>query len=309
MSVNEPNTNWRLRTLGGIPIKVKERTGTFEKEAASGTEVFIMRSSDLLAFLTESFPLPINILGSILYPRPRFYSGLGSLITTRVSFKSLVDGKPVDPFGGDLAAPSGTYDNDIEVTIDYTTNPQNDTESDPNDPFTFLEISADVSGTFITIPTRGVEKWEVDGGEDEVVTEPDLPLSKTEPETEWTIKWSQIPASFVTDTLMLRMRAALGKLNSTPMTVLFNAPVDTVLFGGYTLDQQFTWRTGTTGRPPVEIQMSFLEKNAIDGDGNRVTWNHLFDPQKGIYRRLILEAVLNPHFLYESTNLNSIFLP
>lgn len=304
MSLTDPS-DWRLQTQGGIKAKIVERTGTFESESATGQEVIIIQAADLDDFIVESFPAPFVFLGTVFYPRGRNFSGFQPLLNRRISFQGLTDGRPIDPFNSDPDAPDNTYDEFVRVTIDYSTTPENDTESDPDDPTTFLEISANASGTFLTVPASGESLWtDPDGGPAEDVTEINTPLHITETETEWSVRWKQVPAEFISDTLMGRVRSKLGTVNDAPFELLYNAPIETTLFLGFSMRQQFTWRPGFTGTPPVELDLKFLEKNFTSDEGILVTHNHLFRPGKG-YRKMTIDG----NALYASSNLDSIFAP
>ncbi len=309
MSVNVPSSEWRLRTTGGIPLKVTGRSGDFDEEGATARETYILRSDQLLNFVTESFPLPYVWLGTIFYPRRRFLPGLPPLITRRVSWKGLTDAKPSDPFGSDSGALDDTYEENVEVTVEYSTSQANDEQPNPNDPETFLEVSANASGEFLVTPLRGIAHWipEDPTVPAEPVTEADVNMKLTESQVEWSARWSQIPFTFFTNTLMNRLRSTLGMVNSVAMPLFYGAPPETMLFLGYSLRKQFTWRSDYAGQPPIMLEMKFLEKNFTSAEGTKVTHNHLY--RKGIgYQKLLLgEFGTTP--LHASTNLNQIFAP
>ncbi len=97
-------------------------------------------------------------------------------------------------------------------------------------------------------------------------------------------------------------------VNDGPMSLLFDAPEDTVLFMGYSMQKQFTWRVDFRDQPPVQLDLVFVEKNFIakntDGVDVQVTHNHFWRPGKG-YQRLLIGG----NRAYKSTDLDQIFLP
>jgi hypothetical protein len=311
MSIHEDPSTWRLATVGGIPLKVKQRSGDFSMEQASAQETCIIRASDLLNFVQESFPVPFTWFGGLFHPRRRYMPGFPAMITTSISWKGLTEGLPVDPFSADAAAPDDTYQDFVELTINYSTSPWNDQECNPNDPKTFLEISGDASGEFISIPSRGDNWWYNQGFDasnpagnflDEPAREKDLPTTITESEIEWSVRWSQVPHSFFNGTVIDRLRTRLGTVNSTEMSLFYDAPIDTVLFIGFAMRFQYTWRSGLSGNPPVELELKFLERNFTSSEGVAVTHQHVYRPGHG-YRVLNI----NNNLLYRSSDLNQIF--
>ena len=234
------------------------------------------------------------------------------LVTRRIAWRGNVDGKPVDPFGTDPGAEPGTYEGDLELTITYSTNPANDAQPDPNDPRTFLEISANASGEFLTNPVQGGALWV--GETVNNVTESDeenvyrsVFETINSPQTEWTLNWSQIPHQFWSQVLMTRLRERIGTINSVAMPVFYDAPIATVMFIGWSATYQYTWRDGLAGEAPVKLSMKFVEKNFIGADGVQVTWNHSYKPNVGFRR--ILFGPNRDRPAYKSTDLSVIFAP
>lgn len=275
MSVNTPTSEWRLSSEGGVPVKVVERSGGFEGEDATAQEVFIIRACDLAAFVTESFPIPYSVLGTVYYPPRRRMTSLPSLTTKRITWTSLVDGLPVDPFGNDPTAPDGTYVEYLRVTIEYGPSAGNDEEMDPNDPMTYLEVSADAGGEFLVTPVGGGMKWD----DNVEIKRDDVPNTTTVSTVEWTVRWPQIPYTFLTGVLMARLRSNQGKVNSSAMPLFNDAPADTILFVGYSRQDQYTWRDGLSGQSPVGLELKFIEKNfesSLPTSGGRVTHQHTF---------------------------------
>jgi len=324
MSGSSDSSTWRLSTPSGIPVKVVSREGTFADEAGSATEVYIIKANQLVNFVLESFPSPLVLFGTVFYPARRRMPGLGPFQTVRVQWRGLVEGKPVDPFNTDPNAPENTYQDNIQLTIEYSTGTANDlaSGSDPNDPFTFLEITATASGEFLSVPNRGELTWDGEGSESNVeVKERDVPMPIVVSQVEWNVRWTQIPFSFFNGILADRLRSKLGKVNNAPMPLFFNAPEETIMFMGWSLQQQLTWRTGLGGQPPMQLDMKFAEKNFIAPDGIQVTHNHLYRTTSTAagtfggaatypgWRRIIIPGLDGDKFLYDSTNLTQIFAP
>lgn len=319
MSVNVPSSQWRLATNGGIKYKRVNASGEFSEEGASAQEQYIIKANQLIPFVLESFPPVLESLGGLLYPLRGSMPGLAVLQVKKIAWKGLTDGKPTDPFNSDPTAESGTYEDNLMLTVDYGTSPYNapanddPTAPDPNDPLTFLEISANASGSHIAMPTRAASTWLLDPEGDPTdpaeprtaVKELNIPNSFIEPVVEWNVRWTQIPFSFMNGTLIGRLRSAIGKVNSEEMSLLHSAPAETILFLGYHYTQQFTWRSGFAGQPPVTLEMRFLEKNFIDRAGVQVHHNLLYRPGVG-YRRLMVD---NQFSIHAETDLDSIFLP
>ena len=317
----QPVNEWRLANSIGIPYRVVSREGEFSYEGATATEEYIIRSSDLLQMAMFGFPEPIAFGGTLLYPQQPVISGLGTLVPKRIGWKSHESGKPCDPFGADPLAPANTYSQFCNIVINYGTTPENDQEQDPDDPFTFLEVSAAGSGVFLNSPLDGKSAWElgpgaeeeecedVEGdrvctGESTLVKETNVPHTIVETQVQWNVRWPRIPFTFWNGILMTRMREKLGKVNDGEMALLHNAPADTVLFQSYRASTSYTWRQGKTGRAPVNLEMNFLEKNFTSAEGIDVTNQHVWRPNYG-WRRLMI----NEQNLYADTNLNQIWSP
>ena len=310
----KPASEWRLHTRGGIPLTVLSRSGGFSKEEATATEQYLIPAQYLLAFALESLPRPITFLGSLIYPACRRLPGLASMVTKSIRWEPFDTSLPVDPFNSDAAADDKTYGEFVKVTIEYATNPNNDDdESDPDDPQTFLEVSANASGSFLAVPTRGNAKWDLGpwdptrglshyGETTEPVTEVDIPQTVIQCEVEWSVRWPQIPYDFLTNELVARLRGKMGKVNSGKMELFHDAPPETIMFISWSMKQSHTWREGEVGRSPVELDMRFLEKNFVDEDGTQVTHQHVYRPGWGWMVMLVDDKKL-----YATTNLDQIF--
>ena len=318
--------DWRLTSPGGIRHKLISQSGSVGEEDASWKMVILIRAADLRAFVLEAFPRP-TFAGSILYPR-RFYPyGLPALKAVGLDIEGFTPGRPIDPFGADPHASLETYEPYLRVTISFGTGPENEAP-DPADPFTFLDVSAQASGQFLTAEVSGDSiDWENYEGDDEKPTEQDTPIEQkvSSTEVEWTCKWSQIGFAWFRDTLIPRMRSMIGKVNSDSMVLFHNAPAETILFDSWSMGYQYTWREGYAGTSPVSLQLKFVEKNfewtggptELESGGSaesessqsevftvQVTHNHLWRPNVGWQRLLI-----NGNSMYEQTNLNDMFAP
>lgn len=317
-SVYEDSTSWRLQTgSAGVPYRILGMEGSFGTEDADLTMKVLISASDLLAFATEMFPPPYFFGDWPVYPAVGRVYGTG-LNIARFSWKGHIDGKPVDPLSVDPNAPAGTYQQNCELSLEFSTKRSSSTpgsgsdqqsESDPNDPFTFLEISCSGAGEFIH-STAPKAKWtdsEILQMSDPSQSEPNklqtTPVSILVPEVEWDVNWPRVPHNFYKNTLVTRLRNALGKVNSDTMSVLFDAPKETILFVGYSLRQSYTWRTQT--QPPFQLNLKFLEKHVIDGEGNVRGHNDFWKADVG-WQRLLYDGD-NP--VYAQANLNAVFNP
>lgn len=322
--VNNPEL-WRLHSNNGIvPLKFLDIDGDFDPESGHINFKCLIYSSDILQFLTETFPPPIQV-GNMLVPQSAALPGLPGMTATKVSFRSQDSGKPIDPFGFDTGAGSKTYNKLIEVTVEYGLNKLQ--QPDPNDPQTFLEISCQAKGEYIAMATAsGGGKVQAETPAPTNPADDDIPGNANQPKeantkgaksvlknkassykvlcplTEWTVKWPQVSFQYFRDILIYRLRWAEGHINATPLPWLFYAEPETVLFEGYSMQQQYTWREGQLGTPPCSVEMKFTEK--------RVMWkglvcghNHVWVPGRG-WMYYLVDGV-NP--MYETRELNGLF--
>ena len=303
MSINIDPSNWRLETAGGIKYKLLEGfpRGSFDPEAAKIQEQYIIQASDLQAFVEETFSSMFLWSDNVIFWEPtRPMPGLPLLRTATLDFEPFEGSKPGDPFGSDAGAPSATYDQFTKVTVNYETS--KDREPDPNDPTTFLEVSANAGGEYLMIQVQGEAHWGGAGGDP--VQGPNIPVTKTIPETEWTVRWPRVPNALL-PALIAQMRASMGLVNSGVMPLLRGAVAETVLFMGYSLRETFSWRNTDVESPPVEVEMMFKEKHVVQ-DGEVLGHNHVHRDDKGEFQKLFLP---NNEPAYASTNLNAMFPP
>jgi hypothetical protein len=306
MTIPVDASEWRLTTDDGIPYRLVSSNGVFTEEDATAQEVIIIKAHQLGQFVQEAIPPPFSAINAVFYPQRRLMPGT-PLQTKRISWKSNVEGKPVDPFLQDTDAGSNTYEGDLELTIDYGTHPSNDSDSDPDDPRTYLEITGNASGNFLVCNVGGDAQWEAQGDLPlETITNNDLPHYVPQPEIEWTCIWSQIPSHFFEDTLRTRLNQALGRVNSAVMPLFWNAPIETILFIGWSVKLQYSWRSDMGGQAPLRLELKFLEKNfkAIDADNEivQVTHNHYYTSEKG-WRRMLVRG--EP--VFRQSNLLTVF--
>ena len=324
-------SQWRLTNFSGgdVPIKYLGLDGGFAQENGSTTVNFVIPASRLVEFLLETFPTPIQV-GNISVPQSLPLPGVPGMVARKVSFKAFIDGLPCDPFGFDTSAPEGTYSPVIGVDVEY--GPRVNADPNPNDPRTFLEISANTSGEFIST-TAPKAKWklktrdtaeEADSadtdeptvdpdtekedekpateGETETQKDPTTPVLINVPQTEWTIKWNQIPFTYFNNVLIHRVRWCLGRVNYNFFPLLHNAYPETILFTGYNYTQSFSWRDGNVNSAPINLEMKMLEKRVV-WNGVICGHNHFWRPGKG-WEYLLIDGVKPT---YEKRNLNMLF--
>lgn len=319
----EDSSQWRLHSNGGVvPLKMLDQTGEFESEQGSVRYSALIPSNLLITFLQETFP-PAIPYGNLMVPQSNPLPGLPGLTARRVSFKRFDSSLPIDPFGFDPTASAGTYSPVIQVDVEYGLNRIQ--QPNPSDPTTFLEISGDTTGDFFhtTAPRASWLKKKAatnDPGADaepgavnnprlnpetvssEPVKDPTVPILINAPQTEWTIKWNQIPFTYFRDVLIYRLRWCLGRVNSFNFPVLFYAEPETLLFAGYNYRQTYTWRSGQIGTPPVSLEMKFVEK--------RIVWDGVLKGHNDFWRPGVGWQYIrmgNGLPVYESRDLNVIF--
>ena len=308
-----PASDWRLTTpLAEVPFRVISRSGWFSYEDGECTEEYVIPADRLISLVEEAFPGAVSINGKFYYPQSPTIGGLNTLIPKKVRWEAFIPGIPVDPFDSESWVRQGaegdpnSYQEYIRVWIDYGTRPENDQEQDPENPMTFLEISLNASGMMRSCPQVNSPdaaavpaQWVEDG---DPVTEALIPHSIAETEIEWSLRWPRIPYGFWVNTLQPKMRAALGKVNSNAVTLLNNAPADTILLVGWSVSTQFTWRQGSTGANPINLSMKLIERNFQDSGGVQVTHQKTFRPGFG-YRTL----TVNGNNLFATTNMNLLW--
>ena len=326
---------WRLTSPGGIKHKLIRQWGRFGREDSSWNQEICIQSHDLLAFIVECFPAPVVDGNFVIYDRRFYPAGLSALECKDITVEGFTSGRPIDPFAAGVALYTAeeyvkTFEPYLRVTITYGPSPTNDRQRDPDNPFTFLEISASAAGEFLTSEVNQDDvNWEDEDGETEQPNDTDTELNQTVTslEVEWTCKWPQIPFAFFYDVLKPRMHSVMGRVNNAPLALFGDAPAETILFLGYQKDHEYTWRDGYTGSSPVGVTMRFVEKNFMGrqklieqesessasassdrptGPGIwqdvQVTHNHMWRPNHG-WQRLLVDG--QP--IYALSNLMTIF--
>lgn len=280
----DPST-WRLQTGGtGTRYKIIGMSGTFEAESAAAQLNVLIPANKLMTFATEMFPAAvIGLDGFPTYPSPGKVYGT-PLYAQRISWRGHVDGLPVDPFGIDSSAPDGTYQSVVSCDVDFVTMNEQD-QSDPEQPETFLEVSCTGGGHFIHSDAPGgkwkqTETTDVTAPETSAV-EPNVPMGMSVPTVDWDLNWPRVPYTYWTGTMIGKIRAALGRVNDDVMSIFANAPRGTILFVGYTLKKSYTWRSGNSYQQPFTLGMKFQEKRVVDEAGNIRGHNDFWRPGYG----------------------------
>jgi len=302
-------SEWRLTSPGGVKHRLISQSGGFQEESASWTMVVCIHGEDLVTFVEEVFPLPVFTLIGFVYERRFYPAGLPALRAVDLKVEGFTEGRPIDPFNIDLHAPEDTYEKYLRCTIQFEPGPENDSP-DPSDPSTFLDISCSSAGQFLSADVDSDRiTWEDDAGDTEGHQDDDPPTKQRviAHEIQWTAKWSQIPYAWMVSNLMPRLRLLEGHVNSVIFASFYNAPIETVLFESWSMNNQFTWRSGHAGSSPVTVSLKFTEKNFIglqDADWIQITQQHIWRPGKGWYK-----IKVNDKYTYPTANLNSLFIP
>jgi len=327
-NITDYPANWRLQTIGGLPYKFVKMSGRFSPETASIDWVAIFRASDLILAMAELFPGPITV-GNITIPQGGVMPGAPGLVAQSATFKSLDTNMPIDPFGVDGGASSRTYHPYIEVTVNFAPSAYQD--PDPNDPFTFLEVTGNESYEVIYVPpgdTKLVDEVNSDGENDEtpgtgpidadtgevsgtvtlgyprVNQNPNLPCAILVPTTEWNVRWRQIKNTTFRNVISHRLRLIGGRVNSLPLPFLYNAQPETVLYAGQSISNSYSWRDDNVNSSPIDLSMKLIEKRVV-WRGITVGHNHVWEPGKGWVRVLIGPDKDEP--MYRRTDFNFLF--
>ena len=271
-----------LETPGGVPYLLVDGypQGRYSWTDCNITEKYIIHGSNLFAFLVDSFPNPEFPVGGMNWALPRHAPGFAPALCSAVSFEPFPPGKPCDPFWGDprhnFLEPTQidlSYTPHIQVTIEYSSDPTgdgfNNRAKDSNDPRTYLTISGAASGEYIN--TLGIDHRSLAEDKNGNPGIDANPVLITIPEIEWSVNWKFMTEAFFTNVLKPQIDLGLGKVNSVAAgPLIWNAPPETLLFTGYNLRQNFTWRHelanllngNQQGVPSIDITFKFLEKNA-----------------------------------------------
>ena len=297
---------------------------TADRETQTANETYIIRSQDVLAFHLESLPPPIFATDDKNFIRAyRRLPGAVWFITKSIDLKPFNQELPGDPFGGHLAstretdssglpaaAGSNTYSTFYEVTINYETAQEGeDNERDEDDPVTFLEHSISGGGQFLSVPPANttIDKKDVNG------LNPDLSTGETADQVndtqqmgllypiatiEHTLKWP-----LVLNPDFEAINAAMNKVNNSVIDFFNDAPIETVLFSGYSGSQKFVWNGSSSTAQPWTLDFKFTERR-INRGGRIFGWNHHYHPGSGEFVKVKLA---NGEPLFEQTDFAAIF--
>lgn len=309
------------RTIGAVPVKLKEGypTGKFDaNRSGSATEVYLIDPRNLDALLAEIMPEPAIVDGEVVLTPRFFMPGTTYFAMDSLSFNPQGPGKPCDPFGADPNATAGTYDDIMEVQIDYKINSDSE-EQDPEDPQTFLERSRTNSVEFLTFqPNSKLKAGDAEDGEGaEPFKNPKVPIIRQIPLTIWQMDWKRViaPNFSILDGLA-------GTVNREAYPWLENAPAETVLFLGAAAKQEYQFApNGRTIIKPWSLGLRFAVKYIIDpvaavGDEGDFFaedvkgWNHVYNPDTQKFQRLFrFQAGGAPRPLYQKSDFNLMFRP
>lgn len=317
-SLYENSSLWRLRFPssaaiggidGGIPYKILSQTGTAERGQSSITETYIIDAGYLSLFLNTLFPAPEVVAGTSIINNAQIpgqvTSFLGDPRAVNCRWRPHMPGLPVDTLASDVFAPSDTYGLYIEVEVEY----RSIEEQDPDRPRTFLDVRGNASGEYLLImPNKAALDAPSNPNRD-----PQIPASKIVPGMDWTLTWEMITEYYYENTLLPKMREAIGKVNDSDFSVLYDSPAETVLFMGWSFEQlDHLQRANVPGwmGPPrkdryLQVTFNFLEKR-VEEDDTVYGHNHIWDQKSGLWTKLLVDGSANK-FLYESYDMNLLF--
>lgn len=295
----------RLSTAGGIAYKLLSMKGGESDESATATEVYVIRASNLDAFMIESFPTP-QVIGNLIAISPRrAMPKRPFLVTKQVDFES-VDDRPIDPFGNDALAPAGTYQPLVKLTIQYEIARQNeDDQPDENNPESFLEHSINAGAEYLHIPPKKVEisakGIEEQSAADvfEVNKDPQLGAYKIIPTIEHSLRWK-----FVLKPAWTTIYQTLGKVNDAAIKVFNDAKPESVLFSGISGQQSYRYFRRTIQTLPWSLDFKFSQRCVFEAN-KTYGWNHVYSPNKNAWVKLRRQE--NNLFLYETADFLELF--
>jgi hypothetical protein len=261
--------SWRLATpIKGVPYRFVSAEAEYTYNEGEAVWSVIIPQDRISDFRDEMFPPPDPgkvEQGFVELPRPKVMPGDPSMVATKIKITPHVEGKPFDLFSHDANAAFETYQPLAAVEITFST--KEDIE--------YLEIRGEGSGEFITIPptekavydlvSAGVTQAEIDANPDwytdYVISKKPTAITIMLPLINWSVTWTGVPFEFFTETLVHRLRDAMGKINHAPLEFLFGAPMDTILFLNWDYAQTNTYRLYEGKRAKtVNVTMNFVEK-------------------------------------------------
>jgi len=288
-----PGTTIRIKPVEGFP------TLSYSESSITAVEKFLIASSDILKFINAVMPLVDLDLLTYRMPAERGVLGALPLRATGMNFEPQDVGLPGNPFGRDTRSgiPAKTYCENYYVTITYTVTNEggsDDDQTDPSSSDTFSYHSMTGSGQTQTISPTQIEVVETDSGPldqdaDGNVntaalrrsTEHNLlqPIVRLIPTVEHTIRFKPSDAD---DIDWSKLITNLGRVNSSKMstytnTPLAKAPKQTLLFTGFSANQQYTMTVDSDGNSSWatkwERELHISQRHIVDGSKIR-TWNH-----------------------------------
>lgn len=288
-------------TAGGIGFRLMEGYPTFEvsEESSTAVERYIIRAIDLTAFVLESFPITFE---SEAFSSPkRSMPGAPFFVTKKFSAKPLSETLCGNPFG--YYTQTDAFTNYYVLEISYEAAQFDDEDKpDPSNPVEFLEHSVASGGEFLLIPPRKITITSENGAVDPLnqpMVDQFQPIVKILPTFDHVLKWKGVARPRWDD-----IRDRLGKVNNARLAEVFDAPAETALFVGITASQKFTWTGRSVRRSPWDLDFKFSERIAKIGEGDsRVTWNHVYHPDKGWVRVTQQDGTR----LYTRANMQTLF--
>lgn len=307
-----------LSTDGGLEYRLIESTLAEDGEKAYATEKYLMRVSDVPAFMEESFPQPIVNAGFPTLQKRRTMPGADYLVTARVDAVAADPTRPINLFGADtkFSAATGlagtTYGKLMFVTINYETGLNNETDSE------FLEKSFDAGGEFLHIPPTKVhtaaltpdDPGYIGGGADyQPNKNSQLGIYKRIVTIDYNYRWRQV--LFPSLTLWSKYFQALGKVNEKVSKIFNGAAKETVLFSGLSGSQTFRFYKRRTIGDAWSLNFKFsqrllYEKDPADGQSKYFGWNHIYNPDTHKWEVLRRGTNTGPT-LYETVDFDNLF--
>lgn len=320
MSGNLDPSSWRLQTPGGIKYRRYKHKGKVTWESVQATEVYIIRCSDLQAFIRELFPAPQIVNGIPIYTYTPMQGSM-RISATSIEWDEFDGQLAIDPFGADSNAPAGTYADICKVTVSYDDSadkPGNNTnpgEIDQTDPTTFLQISANATGEFLHVPTPSNYSWVNADGQTEQNAALNAPTDLIVPEIEWNLSWPRVNHYFFENTFIDRLRSILGKTNSESYDLLYGALPDTLMFVGWSMveERQFLFNDEINNvelvRNPLRIDMKIIEKKVpyVDANGEDQIAGHQHFWRPGVGWQRLVKSLAPTDYIYERYNFNDLF--
>ncbi len=317
MSLEDAST-WRLRTPNGIPYRLLAGmpTGSFSLDTSKFQEKCIVRNSDLFAFIAETLPQTVEWSNGIWnFTSGRSCPGTIGMLASNITTKPFDDSKPCNLANNDSSAPSGTYSEFVEVTIDYEPYKRNPATPDNPELVDFLEVDADFSAEFLVIDMSGgnvtrvaskagtdVDGSEISAGQQVAVRKINATTTKVVPTVDWTVAFPKIRNVIPLRNFVLLARDRMGMVNSSTMPLFLNAEAGTILFLGLSIHGTFSVDENGNIIPEYSLTMRFNEKRVYEDDTAK-GHNYVYQPDSGKFEILLI----NGNQMYESTDLNAIW--